>query len=333
MGYGGYDHAAHSAHTSRRADLPRQVVFKETACIPEMNPHGLRVRESRDSAAHPDSLGIIFGLDVTGSMGHIPDLLARREMPHFMQIVMEAAGIRDPQILFMGIGDAFCDTAPLQVGQFESEDKLMDRWLTGTYLEGGGGGNEGESYDLALYVAARHTAMDCYEKRGRKGYLFVTGDEPHLGCVTAAHVNRLIGNELDADITIGEIAREAGKTFHAFFIIPDKDRARRCERPWRDVLGDHVIVLEDPHDACLAAGMIIGLTEGTIAGLDAAAAKLQQLGKPQEQVHRVIRAVEAYALAIGRGGEGREREEQGSEPRERGERSGNRRRGASPDAV
>ena len=40
---------------------------------------------------------------------------------------------------FVAVGDATCDRAPLQVGQFESAAKEMDQWLTWSFLEGGGG--------------------------------------------------------------------------------------------------------------------------------------------------------------------------------------------------
>ena len=73
---------------------------------------------------------------------------------------------RDPQILFGAIGDATCDRAPLQVGQFESDNR-MDDDLGRILLEGGGGGQKTESYELAMYFMARHTAIDCFEKRGR----------------------------------------------------------------------------------------------------------------------------------------------------------------------
>jgi hypothetical protein len=78
--------------------------------------------------------------------------------------------------MFGAIGDATCDRAPLQVGQFESDNR-MDDDLSRILLEGGGGGQKTESYELAMYFMARHTAADCYEKRGKRGYLFIIGDE------------------------------------------------------------------------------------------------------------------------------------------------------------
>ena len=119
--------------------MGREQVFKQRSVHPLMDPHGVAFRESRDSAEHPNSLPIVFALDVTGSMGAIPEMLAKRELPQFMQGLL-SAGVVDPQVMFMAFGDANCDKGPLQVGQFESTAQDIDRWLTWSWLEGGGGG-------------------------------------------------------------------------------------------------------------------------------------------------------------------------------------------------
>lgn len=144
MGYGNYSFDAHAALTAGRVHQARTEVFKQTQCHALMNPKGLKVRECRDSVDHPDSLGIAFALDVTGSMGDIPHLLAKQELPSFMKL-LTACGVVDPQLMFMAIGDATSDHAALQIGQFESTAELMDQWLTWSYLEGGGGGTGQES--------------------------------------------------------------------------------------------------------------------------------------------------------------------------------------------
>jgi hypothetical protein len=125
MGYGSYSYEAHEAMARTRADMPRQEVFKQVHCHPLMDPRGVKVRESRDSPTHPQSLGIVFALDVTGSMGTIPELLARKYLPTFMKTLLDS-GIPDPQVMFMAVGDANHDRAPLQVGQFESAERQMD---------------------------------------------------------------------------------------------------------------------------------------------------------------------------------------------------------------
>src|ERR1700733_10243727 len=159
MGYGNYSAAAHEAIIQSRASLPTQKVFQQAACHTLMDPRGARARESRDSAEHPATVSIVFALDVTGSMGVIPALLAKEELPRFMKLLLDCR-IPDPQLLFMAVGDATSDRAPLQVGQFESTAELMDQWLTWSFLEGNGGGQGTESYELAMYFLATHTALD-----------------------------------------------------------------------------------------------------------------------------------------------------------------------------
>lgn len=294
MGHGNYSDAAHAAIIADRATASRHEVFKQRGCHPLMNPHGLKMRESRDSADHPDSLGIVFALDVTGSMGDIPQLLATHELPTFMKLVT-ACGIPDPQLLFMAIGDARSDQAPLQVGQFESTAELMDQWLTWSYLEGGGGGSGEESYELAFYMAAQHTDLDCWVKRRKKGYLFLTGDELPYPAVSRHQVGTLIGETLDDDIPIEEVIAAAAETYHLFFLVPDLKRRRNCERRWRDLLGDHVICMESPADACAVAASIVGLTEKAIPDLDSLAGALRGNGIDVQRVSAVVRAVRPYA--------------------------------------
>jgi hypothetical protein len=300
MGYGSYSHAAHVAITAARAQAPGHEVFGSTKCHDLMAPLGLKFRECRDSEAHPASVGIVFALDVSGSMGEIPRKLATETLPVFMQTLIDA-GVADPQVLFMGIGCANGDHAPLQVGQFESTERLMDQWLTWMYLEGGGGGGN-ESYELAMYVAAHHTALDSTKKRGRRGYLFMTGDEPPNPGVSHLEVKRLLGAELAADIPIGKMIEELQKTFEPFFLIPDLQRASTVERAWRDLLGDRVIAMESPDDTGHVAAGLVALLEGSATGLDALVRKFIASGLAEARANAVARALTPFAASIGRDG-------------------------------
>ncbi|MDQ1833756.1 VWA domain-containing protein [Massilia scottii] len=294
MGQGNYSHAAHAALVADRASASRNEVFTQRGCHPLMNPHGLKIRESRDSDDHPNSLGIVFALDVTGSMGDIPQSLATKELPTFMAL-LNAVGVADPQLLFMAIGDATSDHAPLQVGQFESTAELMDQWLTWSYLEGGGGGSGEESYELAFYMVAQHTDMDCWVKRRKKGYLFITGDELPYPAVSRHQIGSLVGDTLDADVPIAEAIAAAAETYHVFFLIPDLGRRGRCEKRWRDLLGDHVICMEEPGDACAVAAAIVGLTERAIPDMDALVATLGANAIAPQRVSAIVRALRPYA--------------------------------------
>lgn len=294
MGYGSYSHSAHQALTADRAALSRNEVFRQRGCHSLMDPKGLSVRESRDNAEHPNSIGVVFALDVTGSMGNIPESLARRELPTFMKLLTDCH-IPDPQVMFMAIGDANSDGAPLQVGQFETTAELMDQWLTWSYLEGGGGGTGSESYELAFYVLAQHTDIDCWVKRKKRGYLFMTGDELPYPAVSRHQIEALIGEKLDEDIPLEEVVAAAAETYHLFFLIPDLKRRQRCEARWREVLGDHVICMESHEDTCAVAASIVSLTEGALANVDAVADVLKTSGMPRERIAATIRALQPYA--------------------------------------
>lgn len=292
MGYGNYSQAAHEALSRGRVGARAEEVFKQRACHPLMDPKGAKVRESRDSADHPDSLPIVFALDVTGSMGDIPKQLAMSTLPKFMR-VLEDCKVRDPQVLFCAVGDAMSDQSPLQVGQFESTAELIDQWLTWTYLEGGGGGTGEESYELAMYFLALHTATDAHEKRGRRGYLFMTGDELPYPRLSRHIVEGVIGDRLDEDLKVEEVVAELQQRFVPYFLIPDESRRERCERTWRDLLGDHVVCLEVPADVCYAAAGIIALSEGVVTGAAALERSLAAAGANPDQVKRVVRALRA----------------------------------------
>ncbi len=297
MGYGGYSLEAHTALTAPRAALPVQAYFGQRECHPLMRPHGIKVRESRDSADHPASLAIVLALDVTQSMGDIPVQLAQRELPGFMK-QLRAHGVTDPQVLFLAVGDAYSDRAPLQVGQFESTGELMDQWLTWTWLESGGGRHGHESYDLALYFAARHLDLDCHRIRGKRGYLFMTGDERPYPTLSAHAVKSVLGDALDEDLPLRVVVDEASRALEPFFLIPDLTRRAFCERAWRDVLGDRVVALESPADACPVMAGIVALGERVIPDLDALARHLASDGVPRDRVGAVVRALTPWAASI-----------------------------------
>ncbi|MBI5529233.1 MAG: VWA domain-containing protein [Deltaproteobacteria bacterium] len=300
MGYGSYSHDAHIAMINSRQGAAQSEVFVQRRCHELMDPHGVKFRESRDCEAHPNSLGVIFALDVSGSMGEIPHALATDTLPAFMQTLLDA-GVADPQVLFMAIGCAVGDSAPLQVGQFESTERLMDQWLTYMYLEGGGGGGN-ESYELAMFFAARHTDMDCVKKRGRRGYLFITGDEPPNPAVSRAQVERLIGDKLSADIPIAAVIEETQRTFEPFFLIPDPERAKQVERQWRDLLGDRVIAQAAPQDTGYVAAGLVSLLEGGAPDLDGLVKKYRSAGIPADRCSAVARALTPFASTIKKNG-------------------------------
>jgi hypothetical protein len=293
VGYGNYSYAAHEALVKKRERVAVEKVFTQRSCHPLMDPRGVRARESRDSADHPNSIAIAFMLDVSGSMGEIPALMATQLLPRFMKILQDVK-VPDPQVMFAAVSDANCNRAPLQVGQFESTAELMDKWLTLLFLEGGGQGPQ-ESYELAMYFLAMHTSMDCFDKRGRRGYMFMTGDEVPYPALSRKHVESVLGDRIDDDLKTEQVVAELVKTYRPFFVIPDLARRRACERTWRDMIGDHVLCMETPQDVCLVTAGAVALCEKAVSDVDALGRALRDAGTPPDRVASTIRTLKPLA--------------------------------------
>lgn len=261
-----------------------------------LNPRGVKVRESRDSDAHPNSQAIAVLFDVTGSMGQVPTML-QANLPKLMGLLLRKNYLADPQILVGGIGDATCDTVPLQVGQFESGIEIEND-LTNLYLEGGGGGQKTESYELAMWFMARHTAMDCLEKRNKKGYLFLIGDEMPYPSLKPGEVEKIIGDTLTEPMAVESLAAELQQKFDVYFIVPNLTSYYEDEsiwKRWRGLFGQHVLRLEDPASICELIGSTIGLAEG--ADLDSLAADLADVGTSAIAVGAIRNALATVSSA------------------------------------
>lgn len=252
MGYGSYsqeNYTMRSTAADYKSKAPEQI-FTQRIIHDSMSPYGVKIRESRDSEDHPNSVAIIFGMDVTGSAGDIPKDLVVNGLPTIMSGIIEA-GISDPQLLFMGIGDHKCDRAPLQVSQFESNDELLEKWLTRVWIEHGGGGNGGESYSLAHYFAAYHTSIDCFEKRKQKGFLFTIGDEPTHRNYPARAFSEIFGDAEASGKTASELlaaAREKYEVFHFHLMEGSNGKDHSVINGWKEVMGDHCILVPDYRD-------------------------------------------------------------------------------------
>lgn len=282
----------------------------------KLNTAGKNVREAFDSDEHPNSTPIAVFFDVTGSMGNIPQVLMKK-LPQLHGVLQRKGYVEDPQILFGAIGDAYCDRVPLQIGQFESDNRMDDQ-LSSFYLEGGGGGGNHESYQLAAYYMARHADIDSLTKRGRKGYLFIIGDERVYAQIDRRQVEQLIGDKLQENLSTVEIFKELQAKFEVFFLFAaqgsyqpagvlykdsgsvggyygyNDSRTDVCY--WRDLLGQNALILEDAEAVCETIALTLGLMEGTVE-LDEGLDDLLEAGSSK-------RAIKAAGKALAKVGAG-----------------------------
>lgn len=215
-----------------------------------LDPAKVILRESRDSAANPASTALIVGLDVTGSMDRVLDAMARTGLGTLVGAIYERQPITDPHIMIMGIGDFEHDNSPLQVTQFEAENAPLISQMEKVYLERGGGGNNYESYAAAWLFAATRTVTDCFEKRGKRGYLFTVGDEEPTPRLISAQIKRVMGGDQIGDVDGEHLLAMAQATYNVFHVIVEEgsyasSRPDRVRSAWVKALGQNVIPLSD----------------------------------------------------------------------------------------
>lgn len=247
MGGGTWSDDAYRTLAKDYSTKTRDQVFTSKTINADMNPRGVKFRESRDSDVHPNSLAIAVNLDVTGSMGNIPEQLIKHKLGVLLNTLIDH-GVPDAHVLFAGIGDHYSDSSPLQVGQFEAGTDELNKWLTSIYLEGNGGGQTMESYMLAWLFAARHTSIDCYEKRNEKGFLFTIGDEWVHPTLEAAKIKELLGYDVGEDISTVQLLSEAQRMYNVFHLHIHETSTGRGQDiidHWKNLMGERVLIVED----------------------------------------------------------------------------------------
>ena len=245
MGHGSWDINSWKSFSSARVSgKGASGIYTSRGMNPAFDPMNV-VRESRDSSDHPNSTPIILGLDVTGSMSQILEVMAEK-IGLVMGEIYKRNPVTDPQILFAAIGDAMCDSTPLQVTQFESDIRIAEQ-LTSIFFERGGGGNGFESYPLAWHFAANHTQCDNFEKRGKKGYLFTFGDDGFPDVLTKKELRGIFGDFAANDIPVGEVLTQVNRKYEVWHFCMEQGSTYREQDliKWQNLLGERAVRVRD----------------------------------------------------------------------------------------
>lgn len=235
----------------------QETIYKKKSCeeiynrnymCPDMDPRHIKVRKACDSEEHPNSYLLCLVLDQTGSMNVIPEILIKEILPDIIQTIIDA-GIKDIQVNFILVGD--CDTgrelAPLQVGQAESSDSLIEKWLTSGYLEGLGGNNGFESYSLAWYFIDRHFVTDAWEKRHQKGVIISIGDDSCQRLLKKESLDRYINDGAEGDVCVEDLLPRLQEKWHVYHIHCEGSKyGKHFERTnWPRLLGVNAVCSYD----------------------------------------------------------------------------------------
>ena len=221
MGRGSYqasDWAKLRASRGITSTSSASSIFTSTKAKDAYLPKFIDVRESRDSEDSPNSTPIILGFDVTGSMGYLAEEIAKNALNETVTNIYAKNPVTNPHIMCAAFVEAE-DRDGLQVTQFESDIRIAEQLLD-LWLEEHGNGDVVPC--LLWYFAAKHTLLDNYQKRGKKGFLFTIGDDAE--CRTdmrqlATTYNRVIGDTVSASVE--DVLKETTKKFEVFHLFLD----------------------------------------------------------------------------------------------------------------
>lgn len=261
MGGGSWTSASYDAYTKgtrgmdsvtyAASNLSTQEVYKARAMDKELNPKNV-MRECCDTEEHPHTLPVILALDVTGSMGMAATEVAKK-LGVIMGDLYDDKDIPDVEFCVMAIGDLYCDRAPIQISQFESDIRIAEQ-LDKVWFEGGGGGNKWESYTAAWYMGVNHCTLDCW-KRGKRGIIITLGDEQLNPYLQAKMLAKYVGDENQEDIETGILYAEASEKYEIHHISVNdlhssylrNNVENRVDNSWKGLLGQnyHVCTIEE----------------------------------------------------------------------------------------
>ena len=221
-----------------------------------------------------------------------------------MGLLVRKSYLPHPHLLVGAIGDAHNgENAPIQMSQFEGGNEI-DEQIANIYLEGNGGGGGSESYELAMYFLARRTDIDCFEKRGEKGYLFIIGDEKYYTNIPRSQICGLIdpdygGDSVDTEVIWDELLAK----YEVFYIMPNcthNYKSPDMVAQWQKKLGERVLFLDNPEDICVLIAATIGMCEGS--NHDTIASDLKSSGMSDATTAVVTKSLATLKPGTGAGG-------------------------------
>ena len=151
--------------------------FTSSSLHSSMKPNG-KILESNSKSP------IIVVLDVTGSNIDFARVVYDK-LPMFYGQIEQKGYLKDFDIAFCAVGDAYTDDYPLQIGEFAKGIEL-DSWLEKVVLESGGGGQGKESYELAAYYLFKNAKFAA----GSEPIIFFIGDEKPYATVNKSQAEQ-----------------------------------------------------------------------------------------------------------------------------------------------
>lgn len=235
---------------------------------------------------------LVIACDVTGSMGDWPATIFSK-LPYLELEGKEYLG-ETMEISFAAIGDVYSDDYPLQVRKFTKGTDLKKQ-LKQLVIEGNGGGQQKESYDLCALYYARKVEMP---NANRPIFVFI-GDEGLYDFVDKRSAENWAGVKLEGRTSSATAIEELKKKYEVYCIRKPYDVGRGdtmsaadkvIQAQWESLLGaDHVSILPE---AGRVVDVVFGILARETSRIDYFKEELTDRQKP-EQVDTVMKALES----------------------------------------
>lgn len=183
---------------------------------------------------------LIIAVDVTGSMGTWPATMFGK-LPLLAMRAMEYLG-PDTEISFMAINDGPRGARyPLQVRNF-SAGPAMAAEIEALIVEGGGGSNSEESYELAALYACRN--VDFTHRNADPIFIFVADESPYDSC-PVARARSMAKVTIPRKMSTRDIYAELKSKYDTYLVYKTYTGSRPT---WEALVGnDRIADLEDPN--------------------------------------------------------------------------------------
>ena len=159
--------------------------------------------------------------DVTGSMDEWPKTMFSK-LPYLELETKQYLG-ENTEIGFAAVGDANSDKYPLQVCEYTSGLDLKTK-MESLIIEGGGGGQDRESYELAALYYARNVT----HPKATHPILIIIGDENYYDVISPDQAKRYAKVILPERITAKDVFDELMRKYSVYLI----------RKPYGRTLGD-----------------------------------------------------------------------------------------------
>ena len=176
--------------------------------------------------------------DVTGSMGDWPATIFSK-LPYLDLEGKEYLG-PNMEISFAAIGDAHSDQYPIQVRGFNKGTELKNE-LEKLVIEGNGGGQSSESYELTALYYARNANMP----NAARPIMIIIGDEGFYDTITKAHAKFAHVSLQDSHLNTKELFRELQEKFSVYLIRKPYDSGGEAtiQKRWEELIGEEHIAM------------------------------------------------------------------------------------------